>query len=178
MNKTLVIPLIGALVFVADFLSKQWALSNLADYQVHAFIPGVLQLVLTTNTGAAFGIGQHSGIMMMILPTLICLVIIGWIVNRSRRGAPLSLWECIGYGLVLGGAFGNIAERVYRGHVTDFLDFAFMQFPVFNVADSLIDVGVGVIILHSLFSKSSDSPAPNDSSGAEKASNADAGIQE
>ncbi len=175
MKQNWVIPLVAALVFVADALSKQWALANLHDGAVMPVIPNIIQFVLTSNTGAAFGIGRQHKSLMTILPMIICAAIIFWIVKRTKAGHGLERWEQIGYGMVLGGAMGNIAERLYRGQVTDFLDFAFMEFPIFNVADSLIDVGVGIIILHSIFSKpAAEAPvvaasAPGSNSSASEA---------
>lgn len=153
MKKLWVIPVAAALVLLADIASKQWALATLHAGSIDPFIPGLLNVTLTTNTGAAFGIGHEFKLGMTLLPIGICSAIIYWIAKRSRGGYNFSLWEQLGYGLVLGGALGNIAERLSKGHVTDFLDFAFMNFPIFNVADALIDVGVGIIILHSLFAQ-------------------------
>jgi signal peptidase II len=153
MKQNWVIPLTALLVLLADYFGKQWALANLHEGVLTPFLPGLLQLTLTTNTGGAFGIGHQYKYIMTALPILICIAIIVWIVKRTRSGFQLSLWEQIAYGMVLGGAGGNICERLYRGHVTDFIDFAFMDFPIFNIADSLIDVGVAIIVLHSVFSK-------------------------
>jgi signal peptidase II len=163
MNKLWLIPLIAFLVLAADAVSKQCALANLHMGELQPFIPGVLEFTLVTNTGAAWGIGHEFKYLMILLPIAICAGIIGWLVKRIRSGeSPLSLFEIVGYGMVIGGAAGNILERLYRGHVTDFLHFALpflggrgssMDFPVFNVADSLIDVGVALIVLHSLFAK-------------------------
>jgi signal peptidase II len=152
MKNLWLIPLIALLVVVADVASKLWALASLTEGTTVQFIPGFIQLTLTTNTGGAFGILRQYKELMMILPICICLGIIYWIVRRTRSGSQFSRWEQIAYGLVLGGAAGNISERLWRGHVTDFLDFAFMDFPIFNVADALIDVGVAIIIIHSVVS--------------------------
>jgi signal peptidase II len=140
----------AAVVIVLDALAKQWALGALQMGQTQPFLPGVLQFTLTTNTGGAFGIGREIKGLMTLLPMVICAGIIYWIWKRESRSEHLSVIEQIGFGLLLGGALGNIADRLIRGTVTDFLEFAFVQFPVFNVADALIDVGIALLIISSL----------------------------
>jgi signal peptidase II len=146
-----IVVIIAVVVFALDALSKAWALSHLHEGVLDPFIPGILQLTLTTNTGGDFGIGRDFKGLMTLLPIAICAGIIYWIIRREKSGPPLHMIEIVGLSLVLGGASGNIFDRLVRGRVTDFLDFAFMSFPVFNVADALIDVGVALIVLHSFF---------------------------
>jgi signal peptidase II len=143
------IPLTAAIVILLDAASKQWALSALQMGETRAFIPGLLQFTLTTNTGGAFGIGRDAKGLMTVLPILICAGILYWIWKRDRSGQRLTGLEQVGFGMLLGGALGNIADRLMRGMVTDFLEFAFISFPVFNVADALIDVGIGLLIIAS-----------------------------
>src|SRR5688572_13238444 len=114
MKKLWVIPLAAAFVLLADVASKQWALANLHAGSIDSFIPGLLNVTLTTNTGGAFGIGRDLKLVMTLLPIAICSAIIYWIAKRARSGYTFSLWEQIGYGLVLGGALGNIAERLSK----------------------------------------------------------------
>jgi signal peptidase II len=152
---------VALFTFVADFASKQWALSHLHGNSLLTFIPNVLGMTLVTNTGTAFGMWRGVPIVGLLLPPAICLAIIYWIVRREMRGAALSAVELVGFGLVLGGAAGNVFDRLVHGQVTDFLFFEFWQsFPVFNVADALIDVGVGLIILHSLLRREDVPPPP------------------
>lgn len=149
-HKALLSPLVAILTLVADAASKAWALASLESGVVYPFIPGILQLTLTTNTGGAFGIGKDHKEIMLLLAATIAGGIIYWIIHRERDKdhRPLTI-ERVGLGLLLGGALGNIWDRLVMGRVTDFLDFAFMDFPVFNVADALIDVGVALIIINS-----------------------------
>lgn len=151
MKTGLIVFVIAVVVFALDAFSKAWALGHLHEGMLAPFIPGVLQLTLTTNTGGAFGIGRDFKGLMTLLPMAICAGIVYWIFRREKSGPPLHILEIVGLSLVLGGASGNIFDRLVRGRVTDFLDFAFMSFPVFNVADALIDVGVALIVMHSLF---------------------------
>lgn len=144
------IPLTAAIVIALDAATKFWALQNLHFGESQPFIPGLLKLTLTTNTGGAFGIGRQFKEVMTLLPMLICAGLIYWIYKRESSGQLLSKMEQAGFGMVIGGALGNIADRLIQGRVTDFLDFAFIDFPIFNVADALIDVGIALILISSL----------------------------
>lgn len=150
MKRVWIVPVTVVLVVFLDAASKFWALSNLAMGDTLPFLPRFLQLTLTTNTGGAFGIGRELGPVMTILPIIICGGIIFWIYKREKSGAHLTWIESLAFGLVIGGALGNIIDRLWRGKVTDFLEFAFVSFPIFNVADALIDVGIALLIISTL----------------------------
>jgi signal peptidase II len=149
MKRVWLVPVSAASVFALDVASKLWALNNLRMGETQAFMPGLLQLTLTTNTGGAFGFAKDFREIMTVLPMLICAGIIYWIYKRQTSGQPLTRLEQIGFGSILGGALGNIADRLLRGKVTDFLEFAFVSFPVFNVADAFIDVGIACLLIAS-----------------------------
>jgi signal peptidase II len=151
------ITLMVALITVAlDFASKSWARLALEGGLSRPFLPGVLQLTLTTNTGGAFGIGRDWKEFMTLLAVAICAGIVVFLMRREKGIDPPRTIERIGFGLILGGALGNIADRFLRGAVTDFLEFTFIRFPVFNLADALIDVGVALLLVQAVFC----SPAP------------------
>lgn len=140
----------AAVVILLDALAKHWALANLQMGETRPFLPGLLQFTLTTNTGGAFGIGREAKELMTLLPIAICSAIMYWIWKRERNNEHLAMLEQIGFGMLLGGALGNIADRLIRGTVTDFIEFAFMRFPVFNVADALIDIGIVILLFSPL----------------------------
>lgn len=144
-------PAVALITLALDFGSKLWAKAALADGLSKPFVPGILQLTLTANTGGAFGIGRDSKEVMTLLAVTICAAIAFWVVRRERGAEPLAPVERVGFGCILGGAFGNILDRLLAGRVTDFLEFTFVQFPVFNVADAMIDVGVGLLLIYALF---------------------------
>jgi signal peptidase II len=151
--------LVALITMIGDLLTKQWAAAHLQQGVQAQFIPSVIGMTLVTNTGTAFGMWRSMPFVGLLLPPVICLAIICWIVKRELRGAPLMPLELVGFGLVLGGAAGNMIDRLMHGQVTDFLYFQFWTtFPVFNVADILIDVGVGLIIIHSLLHKEQAQP--------------------
>lgn len=132
-----------AIVLVLDQASKSWALANLADGPIQVF--WTFQLDLAFNPGFAFS--QGTGLTGLI--TVVGLVLVGGIVWWSRGvTSPLM---AVGLALLLGGACGNLADRLFRGHdgaVVDFLDLQW--WPVFNVADIAVFFGAAVLILSSL----------------------------
>ncbi len=138
----LVLPVIAALVFAADQLSKQWVITHLELNQVWAPIPALEWLFVfryATNTGAAFGIFPDLGSLFMIIALVVVVIIVIY-----YRYLPQGQWLLrIAMGLQLGGALGNLLDRVRLGRVTDFIDFHI--WPVFNLAD--MSIVSGVIIL-------------------------------
>lgn len=153
-GKNWIIPgLLGIATLAADILSKAWANVNLQIGDSQIFLPGLLRLTLTRNTGGAFGIGRGQGSIMTVLALAIVCAISFWVWKRENSDAPPSMLERCGVSLIIGGALGNLYDRFVRGEVTDFLEFSFMNFPVFNVADALIDVGAFLVVLAALILK-------------------------
>jgi signal peptidase II len=137
----------AALVVALDQLTKQLALSGLRDGPVH--IVGSLQLQLTSNDGAAFNLGSGRTTGIAVLASIVAVVIVRMGLRAER---PLS---AVGYGIVLGGALGNLVDRALRdgrgflgGHVVDFVDLQW--WPVFNLADAALWVGIGLLIVASV----------------------------
>ena len=142
---------VAAVVFVLDVVSKQAVrASALAEAPVR--ILPFFRLVFVENSGAAFGLFADSGAPARILLTVVSVVVSGgiaaylWFVKPPPR-------EALGCALVLGGAAGNLSDRILRGKVTDFLDFHIQQwhYPAFNVADSAIVVGAVILVADLLF---------------------------
>ena len=140
----------GAVVVVIDQLTKWWVVSSLPGDPV-VVIDGVLQFRYVTNSGAAFSMLQGAGSLI----ALVAIAVIVFIFVVARRVDWRS--EAIALGLVLGGAVGNLIDRVFRGPglldggVVDWVDFSF--FPAFNVADASITVGAGLILLLAVLRK-------------------------
>lgn len=142
--------ILAILTFLADFSSKAWANSHLSIGQTTPFIPGLLRLTLTRNTGSAFGIGRGHGLIMGLLALSIIAFLIFWIWKKEKSGTPPNNYERYGVSVIVGAAAGNLLDRVRYGQVTDFLEFDFVSFPIFNVADALIDLGALLIIMGAL----------------------------
>jgi len=146
MNWQWLSPAVALLTLALDLASKAWARAYLCGGRSLPLLPGFLRLSLTTNTGAAFGMGRDNGALVTGLAILITACLVIWIGQRERSGSPPGLTERLAIGLLLGGSLGNLWERLSVGRVTDFLEFTFISFPVFNLADVSIDLGAFLIM--------------------------------
>src|SRR5271169_715263 len=144
--------LLSALVVLADQVSKTYIARHFLEFEFIRIIP-VLDITCMHNVGAAFSfLASASGWQRWVfigLAGVVSLGIIVWLL-RLRRGAH-SLLAC-GLALVLGGAIGNVIDRIRLGHVIDFIHFHWDRayFPAFNVADSAITVGAACLLLDAL----------------------------
>ncbi|QHW30353.1 signal peptidase II [Paenibacillus rhizovicinus] len=140
---------LAVFVLAVDFLSKKWIEHNLALYEVRKVIGDFFVITSYRNKGAAFSILQEKQILFLAI-TLIVVVGIVWYMAKNRNSGKVLLLS--GLGLVLGGAVGNFIDRALYGQVVDFLQFTFGSyvFPIFNLADSGICIGVGLILLDAL----------------------------
>ena len=150
---------VAAVVYVVDRATKLWVESTLEGRPPIEVISGVFHIRFTLNPGGAFGLfGGYP--VLFLLATLVAVVAI---VMASRTVAQRSV--AIGLGMILGGALGNVTDRIVRGDglsgsVVDFLDFR--VWPVFNVADIGIVVGAGLVLLASASRRRDDPGAPRD----------------
>lgn len=131
----------------ADQLTKQLVTRNIPYGEMVPVLDPLFFLTNHANKGAAWGILQNQRILFIAL-TSVVLIIIGYIAYKSQNKLlKFSL------SVIMAGALGNYIDRVFRGGVTDFLDFYFgsYHFPTFNVADSLIVVGTGLLAYYLLF---------------------------
>jgi len=142
---------IALLVFVIDYVTKKVIASQLVIGQEIKVLGDFFIITSHRNKGAAFGILQEQTIFFIII-TLLVVTGIFWYIQKNRRSGSALLLT--GLGLVLGGAFGNFLDRALYGEVVDFLQFTFGTYiyPIFNIADSGIVIGVGLILLDSLLS--------------------------
>ncbi len=127
-------------VVTADQLTKAWALRALDDGPVHLF--WTLRLNLSFNSGAAFGLGKGLAPVLAPLGILLVLVLLGLGRSAVTTGAG-----AVGIGLVVGGALGNLADRLFGDHDGSVVDFIDLQWwPVFNAADAAITCGVVLLL--------------------------------
>lgn len=137
---------VAALVFLLDQLTKQ-IIDAYVPFKEQLSVIGQFFLIThVLNDGAAFSMLPGAQTLFIVI-TIFVVIGIVWYIERNRRtGRPLLLTA---FALVLGGALGNFIDRVLYGHVIDFLQFNFgsYTFPIFNVADVGITVGVGLILL-------------------------------
>ena len=148
--KKLAVPFILILIFL-DQVTKWWINNYIMQPIKILPITPFFNIVLTWNSGISFGIfsnqGSFSVIILSTLATLIVFFLAVWLMKAENKKLIMGL-ICI-----IGGAIGNIIDRVYHGAVIDFLDFHIKSYhwPAFNVADSCIFIGATLIILDSLF---------------------------
>lgn len=157
-----------AATFALDRWSKAWALSNLTLHNSQPFIDGFLKFTLTTNTGAAFSLGSNNGGFMTVTAVVLTTALSCWLGSRIARGQSVVILELIGLSCIIGGSLGNLTDRFAQGHVTDFLEFAFFSFPVFNVADTFINIGLGLVLISRLGKSDTDAVPPVDEAKAEQ----------
>jgi signal peptidase II len=139
---------IAGLAVLLDQWSKHLVLQHLAVGETRPFLPGVLALTHVHNTGVAFGQLRGAGPVLILGALIAAAAILIYRASLLRRGEPLHPVLVIGLALPLGGALGNMIDRIRLGQVVDFLEFQFVQFPVFNVADVAITAGAGLLLLY------------------------------
>ncbi len=144
---------LSALVIVLDQSSKLWITGSFAFGESVAVL-GVFDLVLAHNTGAAFSFLNDAGGMQRWLFSIIAIASSVWIVALLRKHAAQPLFA-LALSLILGGALGNLIDRIAYGYVVDFLHFHWDEhsFPAFNLADSAITCGAFLLILDSFKEK-------------------------
>jgi signal peptidase II len=123
---------------VLDQLTKYWTVQALPLGATVPLWPGVFHLTHVTNTGAAFSLFSEGGEWLRWLSLLVSL----GLMLLAILGPAMQAWEGMGYGFILGGALGNGIDRFATGEVVDFLDFRWIHFPVFNLADVFINIGI------------------------------------
>ncbi len=134
-----------AAVVVADQVSKAVVRAQMAVFESIPVIDGFLWLTHVENTGAAFGILRNQQ-WLLIVTALTMLAVVVWVMLHVR---PADAWVRLALALVSGGAIGNLIDRITSGAVTDFFDLGW--FPIFNVADIALDVGVAILVVVLLF---------------------------
>ena len=140
--RVLVFWLVVILTVMVDQATKAAVTVNL-EHQSMTLIPGVIDIVYVENTGAAFSIGQGGGLIFIVVAVafLVGAMFTVW----NKQDLPMSL--VVSIGLVAGGGMGNMVDRLMEGYVTDFIATRFIDFPVFNVADMCVTVGVVMTVI-------------------------------
>lgn len=148
---------VAALIgLVLDQLTKFWVVNTFeltSPPQTVPLWPGVFHFTYVINTGAAFSLFSENGEWLKWLSLVVSLglVVLGLWARLPNR------WEQAGYGCVLGGALGNGIDRMLAGQVVDFLDFRLINFPIFNLADIFINIGIACLLISAFFYSENDS---------------------
>ena len=144
--KPALILLTALAILVADQLSKGFVVAALAlGQQVHV-VGDFVQVWHVQNRGAAFSLLQGGSILFLLVSVLSVGMV--WYFHRVLRGRPL--WIHLVLGIFLGGALGNFVDRLRQGYVTDWLSVGIgdVRWPTFNVADSSLVVGIGILVVY------------------------------
>lgn len=145
--------LITLITLVIDQTSKYLILLNMKEYESIPIIKNFFKITFMKNTGAAFSFLEGNVPLIIIVTSIIIIFILRYIkiTNPKRQ-------EKIFYSLIIGGAFGNLIDRIVHGYVIDFLDFNLFgyNYPVFNIADISIVVGIFSLIILSIIESRSE----------------------
>ena len=159
-----------------DQLTKYLTVLHLKPIDTYPLIEDVLHLTYVENTGAAFGMMKNARWVFMITSTLAIIGILGYMIWRAYIKKEKFHWmEGLSLAFIVGGGIGNMIDRTALGYVVDMIDVRLINFAVFNVADSFVCVGAGLMILHLILemvreSKAEKAAAVNTSAeAAEKA---------
>ena len=134
---------VSLLGLLLDQVAKLLVINNLLLHETFPLIRGVFHFTYAINTGAAWSIFQ-GGVNWLKWLSLVVSVALMYF---AYFGAEQKPYEQVGYGLILAGAFGNGIDRFIWGHVIDFLDFRIINFPIFNIADACINLGIICLLL-------------------------------
>ncbi len=135
------------LIIIFDIITKRVAVFSLKDISTVPIIQDILHLTYVENRGAAFGMLQNQRWIFMIITVIVIIAIIYFKTKNKLTSKLLDL----GLSFVLGGAVGNMIDRVILGYVVDFIDFQIINFPVFNVADIFVVIGAIILVIFYIF---------------------------
>lgn len=130
-----------------DLLTKQLVIAGMELYDSIPLLPGIIELRYIRNEGAAWGIFSEQRWIFMAL-SAVAIIALPLIIYKFRK-APFLFGFSLS--LILGGAIGNMIDRIFYGSVVDFLNFQFIEFPVFNAADCFVTVGAVLMFVYIIF---------------------------
>ena len=151
MNKKLLISLIAGIGLFFDQIIKLLVITKMSFYESIEIIKNFFSITLAKNTGGAFSIFSNSTCFLVLVTIVFAFVLIKFI-NKEEK---LTTFKSLTYAFIIAGMLGNFFDRVVRGYVIDYLHFNIFgyDFPIFNLADILIVVGVGLMILEMIGSE-------------------------
>lgn len=134
--------IISFIILVIDIISKRLVIGGLAKNESISIIGDFFRITYAENTGVAFSLIEGYVGFIIIMTVIVIMMIFKYIKNNN-----IGKYEEVGYSFILGGAIGNLLDRVIYGYVIDFLDFNIFgyDFPIFNIADTFIVIGVLIL---------------------------------
>ena len=146
-------------VLILDILTKQIVIHTMIESQSIPIIKKFFYITYAQNTGIAFSILENKIPLIIMMTILVIFLIFKYLKDNEQTS-----FEKICYGLVIGGAVGNLLDRIVYGYVIDFLDFHIFSyhFPIFNISDTFIVIGILLLLLISLKESKKESSDQND----------------
>ena len=141
--RKLYFPLAAVILILLDQLSKQWIVNHIPLNAIRKCVPGIFSLTYLRNYGAAFSILQNQ----QWLFTVITLAVVGAACYYFIKNINGNFWFLFGLLLIISGGIGNFIDRLRLGYVIDMVHLDFMNFAIFNVADSYLTVGVVILFI-------------------------------
>lgn len=138
--------ILASIIIAADQLLKFWTVANIALGET-LFQNKIMSLTYLQNKGAAWNILEGHMWFFYIITT-VCVIVILYMLYRNLNE---NKWLTVGLALILGGALGNFIDRLRLGYVVDMFQIEWFNFPIFNIADAALSVGVGCIFIYILF---------------------------
>ncbi|HFU4137002.1 TPA: signal peptidase II [Streptococcus suis] len=136
-------PLLAAVLIAIDQYVKAWTVANIELDSVRKFLPGFMSLAYLRNYGAAWSILQNQQWFFTIVTIVVMIGLVCYYIRQIKG----SLWTLFSLSLMMAGALGNFIDRVRLGYVVDMFHLDFINFPIFNVADMCLSVGVGLLFI-------------------------------
>lgn len=139
------------ILIILDQITKKWAVDTLMGKGAISFIEGLIGFRYVENTGAAFSILREKQLLLILMTSVIIVGLIGFMIKAVRADEHIIVK--LSYTLLIAGAIGNLIDRVRLKYVIDFLEFRFITFPIFNIADVCVVIGVSLLVIATLFLK-------------------------
>ena len=127
---------------ICDQLLKSWVASSIVLGGSKQLIPGIIELTNLRNSGAAWSIFEGQQTFFTII-TIVAIIVIGYFIWQYRKNIPM----LIGLSLIMAGTIGNFIDRLRQGYVVDMFEITFINFPIFNIADMCLTLGVIWLII-------------------------------
>lgn len=153
--------IIASLVVILDQIAKLLVIYNIGPTDCFHIIPKLFDFVYVKNTGAAFSMLSNNTGFLSIISIIFCVGVLLYWYKKKPASTLLKLSLC----LLFAGALGNAIDRIFRGFVVDFISTAFMNFPVFNIADIAITFGAILLIIYFIFFDKDEENGENNTSG-------------
>lgn len=138
---------IAVLVFVLDTFVKTLVSGHFYPARSVSLIKGILNLTSVRNTGVAFGLFPGKRLLLILISIAVCAIVIYFYSKTKKKDLLLK----VAFAIILGGSLSNLFDRIFYGYVIDYVDFK--VFPVFNLSDVAINLGVFLIILDLFFKR-------------------------